>query len=181
MSKEILQRSLDALKSAIQGEIKGWEFYLDAAKKTSSDSGKKMFEQLAKDEIDHQKWLEEAYDRLAEGKEGLSPKHVIKHKPIEKKMKPVAPVDKRRLVKKVKEQTDEIDAVLIGIKLEEDAITFYQEALEQPDIHTDVKDLFETLVEVEEGHRTILQGEYQVLTGVGFYYDYPELSKEIDP
>jgi rubrerythrin len=180
MSDEALQRSLDTLKSAILGEIRGWEFYTDAAKKTSSPSGQKMFEQLAKDEVDHQKWLEEAYDRLAAGKEGLTPMHLIKHKPIDKKMKPVAPVDRRRLVKKVKERTDEVEAVLIGIKLEEDAITFYQEALEQPDVNDEVKDLFKTLVEVEEGHLTILQGEYQVLTGVSFYYDYPELSKEIE-
>lgn len=180
MTDEVLQRSLDALKSAIQGEIRGWEFYTEAAKKTSSESGQKMFEQLAKDEIDHQRWLEGAYDRLATGKEGLTPKHVIKHKPIDKKLKPVTPVDRRRLVKKVKERTDEVEAVLIGVKLEEDAITFYEEALEQPDVNDEVKDLFKNLVEVEKGHLTILQGEYQVLTGVSFYYDYPELSKEVE-
>lgn len=176
-----LQRSLDTLKAAIRGEVKGYEFYTDAAKKTSSPSGRAMFEQLAKDEVDHQRWLEEAYEELAAGKEGITPKHVITQKPIEKKLKPVAPVDKRRLVKKVKEQTDEVQAVLVGIKLEKDAIAFYQEALEQPDVHDDVKALFSELIEVEEGHRTILEGEYQVLAGVPFYYDYPELSKEVEP
>lgn len=181
MGKETLQRSLDALKSAILGEVKGWEFYNAAAKKTASVSGQKMFTQLGKDEVDHQKWLEDVYDRIAAGHEGLTPKHVIKHKPIDKKLKPISPVDKRRVVKKVKERTDEIEAVLIGIKLEEDAINFYKEALEQPDIIEEVKKLFKRLVEFEESHRVLLEGEYQVLTGVGFYYDYPELSKEIEP
>ena len=180
MSKQVLQRSLDALKSAIQGEIKGWEFYQDAAKKTGSESGQKMFSQLAKDEVDHQKWLEEVYDRVAEGHEGLTPKHIIKHKPIDKKRKQITPVDKRRVVKRVKERTDEVEAVLIGIKLEEDAINFYREALEQPDLHDEVKKLFSRLVDFEESHRVVLQGEYQVLTGVAFYYDYPELSMELE-
>jgi rubrerythrin len=175
-----LQKSLDALKAAIKGEVKGHEFYTQAAKKTSSPSGQAMFEQLAKDEVDHQRWLEELYESLSQGVEGLSPRHKITHKPIDKKMKPVTPIDRRRLAKKVKERTEEVEAVLIGIKLEEDAIAFYQEAMDQPDLHQELKDLFGQLIEFEESHRLLLQAEYQVLTGVPFYYDYPELSKEVE-
>jgi len=42
----------------------------------------------------------------------------------------------------------------------------------------DGKAMYAYLIEQEEGHRTILQGEYDYLTGTGFWFDVSEFNLE---
>jgi rubrerythrin len=42
----------------------------------------------------------------------------------------------------------------------------------------DGRAMYAYLVEQEEGHHTILQGEYDYLTGTGFWFDFQEFDLE---
>jgi rubrerythrin len=64
-----------------------------------------------------------------------------------------------------------------GIQAEEDSIRFYTEQMELVD-DPNARAMYAYLVEQEEGHRTILQGEYDYLAGTGFWFDTQEFSLE---
>ncbi len=71
----------------------------------------------------------------------------------------------------------ELAALRRGIQAEKDSITFYSEEMEKTD-DRDGRAMYAYLVEQEEGHRTILQGEYDYLTGTGFWFDVQEFNLE---
>ena len=54
--------AVDAIKMAIQLEKDGRAFFEEAAQKTENQLGKKMFEKLAKDEIDHLRTFQNIFD-----------------------------------------------------------------------------------------------------------------------
>ena len=57
-----------------------------------------------------------------------------------------------------------------GIQVEEASIAFYSEQRG--------KAMYAYLIEQEESHRTILQGEYDYLNRTGFWFDFQEFSLE---
>ncbi|HLA48792.1 MAG TPA: ferritin family protein, partial [Nitrospinota bacterium] len=58
---------LEILKQAMESEKEGYEFYIQASTITKDPKGKEMFKYLARDETDHFKILEDAYNRLKGG------------------------------------------------------------------------------------------------------------------
>ncbi len=67
----------------------------------------------------------------------------------------------------------ELAALRRGIQAEKDSIAFYSQEMDKTD-DRDGRAMYAYLVEQEEGHRTILQGEYDYLTGTGFWFDFQE-------
>lgn len=57
---------LDALRMAIENEKRAYEFFAQAAEKTTSPAGKKLFKLLAAEEDSHIVILEAEYDNLAD-------------------------------------------------------------------------------------------------------------------
>ena len=60
MNKE-QKNTLKALKTAIQLEIEGKEFYLQASRKSQNEMGKKLLESLSAEEDHHRRMFEEIY------------------------------------------------------------------------------------------------------------------------
>jgi len=63
------KEKLEALARAIQLEIDGRKFYLEAARKSGNDVGKRMFQYLADQELEHQTRIKGVYERLEKGEE----------------------------------------------------------------------------------------------------------------
>jgi rubrerythrin len=66
---------LKGLRQAMQAEVDGHNFYKMAAEKTNDDQGTDVFNQLAKDEIEHFTFLKAQYESfLKDGKPDMKVK-----------------------------------------------------------------------------------------------------------
>ena len=183
---------LKAIETAIQIEKDGLAFYTEAARQTDDPNGKKMFKSLARDEAAHLKLFEDARQALLEKGNWLSPEEVAAISPGEFERSPIFPTGEE--VKATLRPFDgaqdrlrsgqaevpkrELDALQRGLQAEKDSIAFYSQERDKTD-DPDGKAMYAYLVEQEEGHRTILQGEYDYLTRTGFWFDIQEFSLEV--
>ncbi|MGD9140315.1 MAG: ferritin family protein, partial [bacterium] len=58
-------KAAQAMKTAIEMEVSGYKFFMDAADKVESDVGKKMFTRLANEEIEHQRTFQKIFDEVS--------------------------------------------------------------------------------------------------------------------
>ncbi len=169
------QETLKAIETAIQIEKDGLAFYTEAAQQTSDPNGKKMFQSLARDEAGHLRLFEDTRQALLERGKWLSPEEVAAISPGEFDRPPIFPTGDE--VKSAEIPERELTALRRGIQAEEDSIAFYSQQRDKTD-DPDGKAIYAYLVEQEEGHRTILQGEYDYLTRTGFWFDVQEFDLE---
>jgi rubrerythrin len=140
------QAMIQAVKDAVMVEIKGKELYTHAATQTADPAARALFEVLAKDEEDHVRILQNQYRSLMEaGKLDLSDVHPAEvdhgsHDVIDDNFK-----------KSLKRGTFEMAVIGIGCDLERKAIQYYKEHAAKAE-DPDLKQLFQWLVEWEDGH-----------------------------
>jgi rubrerythrin len=166
---------LKAIETAIQIEKEGLAFYTEAARQTSDPNGKKMFKTLARDEAGHLKLFDGARQALLERGNWLSPEQVAAISPGEFDHPSIFPAGDESKAVEVPER--ELAALQRGLQAEEASIAFYSQEMAKTD-DPDGKAMYAYLVEQEEGHRTILQGEYDYLTRTGFWFDIQEFNLE---
>ena len=142
--------ALKAIETAIQVEKDGLAFYTKAAQQIADPSGQRMFRLLAADEVAHLSIFEMVRKSLLEEDRWLPP----------------VELPERQLA-----------ALRRGIQAEDESIAFYSEQMDRVK-DADGKAMYGYLVEQEQGHRTILQGEYDYLTGTGFWFDVREFDLE---
>jgi len=177
MSNDRVQRLLKVLRDAMELERRGHAFYLQAAEATKASHGKSMFLTLARDELDHLKYLDNAFRSVL--RDGTLP-----HLPEPSDTAPAAPPKRpdvfpspKDAAKEIKATAGETDALKRGIEAEEDSIALYSQALALAETDEE-KRLFGSLVTVEQGHLTILQGEYDYVNRTGFWMGHQEFSME---
>lgn len=167
--------SLQAIETAIQIEKDGLEFYTEAAQQTANSSGKKMFQSLARDEAAHLKLFEAIRESLLKDGNWLSPEQVAAIGPKRPAHPLIFPSSDESKAVELPER--ELAALRRGIQAEEDSIAFYSEQRDKTN-DPNTKSTYFYLIEQEEGHRTILQGEYDYLTNTGFWFDIREFDLE---
>ena len=145
-----VREALKAIETAIQIEKDGIVFYTRVAERIENPEGKKMFRTLAADEKAHLELFTKVKESLLQENRWLTPDE-IRERPLE-------------VLKK-------------GIEMEEASIKFYTEAMEGTD-DPQAREMYRYLIEQEEGHRTILQGEYDYIAGTGFWFDFREFDLE---
>lgn len=161
------------LLKAMQLERDGHAFYLAAAEQTDSKAGKDMFLSLARDELKHLEVLDNAYRSWVT--DGVWPSNEALVQEAARRW-PVFPPP-AQVAKVVEVRANELDALRQGIAAEEASIALYRKGLQSTSI-PEAQELYRFLVEQEEGHRTILQGEYDYLTHTGFWFDLREFDLE---
>jgi rubrerythrin len=169
---EDLEVSIKALRTAIELEIKGLEAFQSFADQTDNEMGKKVFLQLAKDEIRHKEILEDQLDNLVQGKvwENVD----IPKSDIEK----LAPkIRKRALETKGESAVGELDALNAALDLERNAMAFFREKAEIVGI-PEAKALFLRLAEWEETHYDLINAEIDSINHTGFYFDMWEFKMD---
>ena len=167
--------ALKAIETAIQIEKDGLAFYTEAAKQTDDPNGKKMFRSLAQDEAAHLRLFEDARQALLERGKWLSPEQVAAISPGEFDRPPIFPTGDEIKATEIPER--ELVALRRGIEAEEASIAFYSEQISKIE-DPDGRAMYAYLIEQEESHRTILQGEYDYLTHTGFWFDIQEFDLE---
>ena len=127
---------------AIENEVESYEFYRDAAEKIKDKQLKDIFKDLAKEEMEHRKFLQ---DFLVSGAQEINLDSGTDYKVAETIDKPVLSVE-----------MDFSDAIALAIKNEEEAMDMYSN-LAEACLDDEEKDLFVGLEDMERMHKTRLE------------------------
>jgi rubrerythrin len=161
----------DAIKEAIKLEISGRKFFQHAEEITRHELGKKMFRRLADEEVKHLETFSRLFSQILKGKDW---KKQMKNEKTEEKSDLI-----ERLKKSVKgeERKGEIEALRIGMELEESAIKLFGKAAEEVDDPV-AREIFQKIIEEEKFHYDLLQAQYDSLTHSGFWLDSAEFQMD---
>jgi len=157
-------KSLQMLATALEKEEKGWEFYRDAAARCANELGKEMFRTLMAEEGIHIKRIKEIY-RALEGGQVWSDQW---------KSQKIRSGDLERLITqriktlgpRVKSETEDLEAVKIGIEMEQGSIRFYEEQLVKATDPME-REFVQCMIAEERGH-------YTALEDLKLYFENPE-------
>ena len=154
-----MNSSGEIIQTAVKMEVDGITFYREAADKTSSPLGKKMFLSLSRDEERHLDILKKMLENL----DFSNIDSYFQESPT-RRLKTVFQQARGDLERRVSAQADELDVLKMGLDIEDKSITFYQDALshvrDEP-----LRSLLEKLVQEEREHYAILENTYAVLEG----------------
>lgn len=154
------KEKMEALKFALTNEEREKEFYLEHARRTSSDVGQWMFNAIAEDEDEHYRRLQELYNKLEERDKWPDD---FSTDISSSKVKEL--FDKTIAEAKPVAQGDEEDAAAIKVALEfeERGEKFYADLAEKAE-HEAEKKFFELLSSMEREHRLSLEDTLDYLT-----------------
>jgi len=161
---------LEAIKGAVQLEIDGRAFFDHAAETTTSEKGKKMFEKLARDEVQHLKTFGQMFTTIIGDEEW--------RKFVSEKEKTKSPlIDELKARMKKEGKKGEIEAIRIGMELEKKAIDFFGESVKKTD-DPKAQEIFRKITDEEKFHYDLLQAQYDSVTGSGFWLDVAEFKMD---
>jgi len=164
----ISEKTIEAIKIAIQMEVEGCDFYAKAAKTTGNEMGKAMFTQLAKDEMEHKRTFEAMFDKVADPSQWRKLAAQTPGVPV----LPVFRATSKEL-RKSKGLLADANAVRVGIEKERLSIDYYEKAALDSD-DDQAKMIFNNIKEQEEYHYNLLQAELDSIMGTGFWFDTAE-------
>jgi rubrerythrin len=150
----------DGLLKAIGAEVDGYHFYMMAARTTTDPRGREVFEQLAREEVDHHNFLKAQYRAITEtGRVDVSVKLGSRVN-----LTGTHPIFSPDLKERAKSVNYEMSALSIGSQLELSAVQFYSaEAAKAAD--PAVKRFYEELAVWEQGHYEALNRQLETLRG----------------
>ena len=165
-----------ALKTAIEYEIRVKNVYDEATESTSDNVGKRVFMVLAKEEQRHLDYLN---SRLEEWqREGsITVEELETYIPPKQKMDDEA--NKLKLKLQTTKSDDKFKNVQLkmlrkALELEQETSDFYKRMVSE--LSSVGQELFIRFVEIEEGHKAIVQAEIDSVTGIGYWFDMPEFN-----
>jgi len=155
---------MNTIEIAAKMEQEAVAFYRQCAEKTSSLVGKKMFLSIAADEQYHF----ECALRMKDEKP-VTPSTTT---PLED-MKKIFDEHKQEMLQKVPSTADELAALNVAMKMEQEAVAFYKKAsalaANGPEKH-----FFDCLIRDEEEHFHIFQNTYAFLEDSGNWFMWEE-------
>jgi len=155
----------EAIQTAIQMEKDGYAFYQKAAAQTSSDMGRSVFEDIAKDELLHL----DVFQKLFEEKVSKSEWDDLVDSSKKYQEIPIFPKD-LKTVEGVEPDTNEIDALRIAMDSEKEAIEYYTKIKENLN-DSEVIKIIDEIIEQEKNHYSILEGEFNHINSTGYWFE----------
>ena len=169
--KKISDQVKGFIQDAIKLEIRGKEFFLQAADLTPNSLGKKMFKRLAEEEVKHLEAFSKLFSAVIQSTEW---KKYVKAEQLKGKSAVIEELVVR--LEQAKDKSD-IEAIRIGMELELKAIDFFKSAAEQGDDAV-AKEIFIKISDEERFHYDLLQAQYDSVTGSGFWLDSSEFQMD---
>ena len=159
----------NAIKTAIQMEKDGYDFYKKAAAQTSSEMGRTVFKSLAGDELLHLEVFKKLFDEKI-GKEDWIDlvNSSKKYSDI-----PIFPKD-LQMIEGTNPDTNEIDALRIAIDSEQKAIDYYTKIKENSS-DDEVNEILDEIINQEKSHYQILEGEFHHINSTGYWFEFDYL------
>jgi rubrerythrin len=163
----------EAIRTALQYEGRVCAVYHEAMEQSQDPVGKKIFKTLNKEEIGHVQYLTE---KLKEWEKAgtVDATNLSTALPTAEKIRAAA----KDLRGKVASPAPETELQLLqrALQVEVETSEFYQKMVRE--LPADGRALFERFVEIEEGHKAIVQAEIDYVTGLGFWFDIAEFRLE---
>ncbi|MBN1793978.1 MAG: ferritin family protein [Candidatus Omnitrophica bacterium] len=151
----------EALKTAIDMEIKGCAFYKEVAGTYKDSLTKDIFDGLAADEVLHRKAIETYYNSIREHR-GLPPlSSVLSGEP--ERDRSIFSRSFDELAGAIGAGTDVTEAYKTGMELEKTGYDYYEKILNTAK-DREIKELFRFLLKEENQHYTLLARTYGYLT-----------------
>lgn len=149
---------LQGLKTAMEAELTGHEFYKNAAGTTTDAKGKETFLRMAGEEMGHFNFLRHQYEAVLEkGGYDLGVALLKKRYDYGKN-----PIFSGQIKERIKESHFEVMALTVGMKLELEAMKYYRSCAEKATLER-VKEFFNELAAWEEDHYRAFEQELETL------------------
>lgn len=161
----------NAIQQAIKLEIDGRKFFNHAAEVTNHERGQKMFRFLAAEEIKHLETFGNLFSSILKGKDW---QRFVRGE----ELRGEAPlIIKLKESMKKEEGKGEVEALRIGMELEQNAIRFFQESARETDDPV-ARKIFLEISEEEKFHYDLLQAQYDSVTHSGFWLGSAEFQMD---
>jgi rubrerythrin len=157
--------TLQAIKTAIQMEIDGKEFYLKAAEASTNDLGRQLFRSLAAEEDIHRVKFEEIFRAIGAKKAWPG----LKLTPHGRELKTLFTGAARN----VKAAKNELDAIRTAMEMENKTRDFYQERAGKASFDAE-KQFYLALVGQESTHHALLLDYFEYLQNPAQYFTMKE-------
>ena len=155
---EKTENILKGLKTAIEAELTGYEFYRNAAKGTDDPKGRETFLGMADEEMIHFNGLRHQYKSIMEkGNYDFSAKMARKDQKYAE-----SPIFSREIRERLQESHFEMSALTIGLKLELDAMKYYRQCAEGATSEEE-RQFYMELADWEKDHYLAFQRELEAL------------------
>ena len=163
MSDE-LDKSMSMLATALEKEERGRDFYREAVSKCSNQLGKDIFKSLMEEEGIHIRRVKKIYESLHSGQPWSSEWKSFKG--TNEKLKELFRGRMVELGPKVKAESGDLEALEVGLAMEQGAIDFYEEELQRATDPLE-RDFISCMIGEEHIH-------YAALADLKFYLSNPE-------
>jgi len=173
MAKE-QDTTLKALKTAIQMEIDGKEFYLEASQASKNELGRKLLEQLAAEEDVHRQNFEDIYEDIS-AKKGWPDKKI--HHDGGKGLRTIFSKALEQMDTEIDTIPTELDAVRRAMEMENKTFDFYKSRGGKASYDVE-RQFYEALAVQEEEHYRVLLDYYEFLKNPAAYFvqkEHPSL------
>lgn len=161
----------NAIKGAIRLEIDGRKFFNHAAEVTQHERGKKMFTFLAQEEVKHLETFADLFSRI------LKQENWREYVQAEDNRGEAPLIAKLRDGMRREEGKGEVEALRIGMELEQNAIRFFENAARESDDPI-AKKIFREISEEEKFHFDLLQAQFDSVTKSGFWLSGAEFQMD---
>ena len=164
--------ALTALNQAIELEIEGQRFYLEAAECTTDPKGAEMFRSLADDEVIHERILRRQLDALTQGEGWVPVLSMVEGLPegVAEVTADLAalifPQSEKVCGEALRPDESDLDALLFALQIENKSFDLYREMAQTTD-DPNGKRMYEYLANAERGHFEQLMLNYEHLSTVG--------------
>ena len=166
MEKAECKAALAALEKATEVERQGRVFYEEAAARMQDAAGKAVFQNLAKDEVEHIRLLQAEYDQISKDSVWMEldeakvcePQTHLKLFPDKKDARLVIPAKGK-----------DVDALKLAMDFEERGYKAYKKAQKDTG-DPNGKKVYAFLAKMENNHYVFLQKTYDYLTNEGAWY-----------
>lgn len=165
------KKTLRLLKTALEMEKKGKDFYDNAAATCKTELGREIFSTLARDEVVHLERIKTIYNSLEEKEQWTDEWLKIKESPAS--VKTVFGELASKYKTKSKADATDLEALDVGIDLESKSVLFYEKQFEGADDPMEKK-FAEKMVAEEKSHLTLLQDTKFYLTDPAAYFTEKE-------
>jgi rubrerythrin len=160
----------EAIKTAIEYEVKVRDAYLHAAKNSADETGKKIFKVLGQEEQTHVNYLRERLEEWQKtGKVTSEKLGTVVPSPA----KIAEGVEKMEKHLPRQPEGSERDLLQTALDLEKETSSFYEKMAAEMGKDGEVFDRF---LEIEKGHVAIVQAEMDYLNGSGYFFDFQEFA-----
>ena len=164
----------EAIRTALEFEDKVLKLYQDAERHAVDPVGRKVFQQLAKEEAGHVAYLE---SRLTEWQKGgqIALEELRSVVPDRERIAE----GRKRLTKPMRGKpgsATEVEYLRRALIAEKETSAFYRRMVSE--MAEERRPLFARFLEIEEGHVAIVEAEIDAVSGAGFWFGIQEFDIE---